>query len=97
VESLADYELSTTVASLKVKRVSAATLTAFAKLADTLGAPVTTDSYNGLEINRDTTPAERRETALQHLRAAHNEANREIARRELERQADFDTDALYNS
>lgn len=86
VASLPDYALSTVVATLKAKTATSATLQAFAKLADSLGATVTM-AYEGLEITRDTSPAERRESALLNMRSAHNEANRRAARLSLERQA----------
>lgn len=85
VSSLNDWELSTVVANLKVKKVTADTLAAFAKLAATLGASVNT-AYEGLEISRDTTPDERRASAVQSLRSKANERNREAARLSLERQ-----------
>ena len=76
---LPDYHLTTEVATLKSKKVTGDTLAAFAKLASTLGASITT-AYEGLSVVRDTSSAERRESALNALRAAVAEEHRRAAR-----------------
>lgn len=90
VANLQDYNLYTQVAKLNGKKFTAETLTAFAKLATTLGAPVSSE-YEGLAINRDTTPTERRQSALANLRTKANESNREIAKQSLAEAAELGT------
>lgn len=84
VAGLADYHLTARIASLSGKTFTAATIGAFAKLAQELGANVTS-AYEGLEISRDTTAEERRASALQNLKSRHSEANRKIAKTSLEK------------
>lgn len=92
VNDLSDYHLTTDMASLSGKSFSADTLAAFAELANTLDAPVKADA-SGLKIVRDTTEAERHESAVSNLRSKKYDQQRAQVKADLIARHDMGEDA----
>lgn len=82
IASLGEHYLTAAVATLTLASIPADVLAAFSKLAGTLHGEITT-THDSLTVTRATTPAERRESALAHLKSARADDNREAARLSL--------------
>ncbi len=82
VNCLGSEYLTKDVAKLEGDVHTTAVLNAFTNLANTLGSPIRIQ-YNSLVISRETTAAERRESALSTLKYSLNAAHREVARGSL--------------
>lgn len=82
VEKLGEYQLHEDVASLKQGEYSYTVLAAFANLAKALGSTVSTQ-YGEMKIRRDTTPAQRRQSAIANLQSRLSQERKDTAIRTL--------------